>query len=86
MVMFFDSGYVWEHGDDVHPRDLVASAGIGLRIGIPRAAGEKVFRVDLAIPLTSNGGRQFEPAFSFGSGQAFTQFVGPFDLQTTGGD
>jgi hypothetical protein len=86
MVVFFDSGYVWERGDDLHPRDVVASAGLGLRIGIPRAAGEKVFRVDLAIPLTSNGDRQFEPALSFGSGQAFSQFVGPFDLQTTSGD
>ena len=85
-VMFFDSGYVWERGDDGSPRDLVASAGIGLRIGIPRAAGEKVFRIDLAIPLTANGGRQWEPAISFGSGQAFTQFVGPFDLQTSSGD
>jgi hypothetical protein len=85
-VMFFDSGYVWERGDDGSPRDIVASAGIGLRIGIPRAAGEKVFRIDLAIPLTANGDRQFEPALSFGSGQAFQQFVGPFDLQTGGGD
>jgi hemolysin activation/secretion protein len=85
-VMFFDSGYVWERGDDGSPRDLVASAGIGLRIGIPRAAGEKVFRIDLAIPLTANGGRQWEPALSFGSGQAFQQFVGPFDLQTGSGD
>jgi hypothetical protein len=86
MVVFFDSGYVWDRGQKIEPGDVVASAGIGFRIGVPRSAGEKVWRFDLAIPLTVNGDRQFEPAFSFGSGQAFIPFVGPFDLQTTSGD
>lgn len=81
-VLFFDSGYAWKEGQVVNLRDVVSSVGIGLRIGAPRAAAEKIWRFDLAIPLSTAGGKKFVPGFSFGSGQAFSAFQGPFDLQT----
>ena len=81
-VLFFDSGWAWESGEDVR---LASSAGFGFRIGIPRSASEKIFRIDVAVPMSPSGGDQFMPALSFGSGQAFQPFVGPFDLQSSGG-
>lgn len=81
-VLFFDAGNVWPSGDAVEIDDLRASAGVGLRIGAPRSAGEKIWRFDLAIPIRSADREEFGVGFSFGSGQAFSPFNGPFELQT----
>jgi hypothetical protein len=85
-VLFFDSGLVWNEFRRVGWKDFASSIGIGLRIGAPRSAAEKIWRLDLAIPLSGPDTDRFSPAVSFGSGQAFVAFVGPFDLQTSGGD
>lgn len=84
-VFFLDTGYVWGRGQAVNLRDVKSSIGIGFRVDALRAAGEQIFRFDLAFPLSSDGGRAFEPDFSFGSDQAFRPFSGPFDLQTSSG-
>ncbi|MGH7856478.1 MAG: BamA/TamA family outer membrane protein [Candidatus Binatia bacterium] len=85
-VLFFDSGAVWNRSRALGLDDFASSVGIGLRIGAPRSADEKIWRFDLAIPLSNAGRDRFMPEFSFGSRQAFVPFVGPFDLQTSGGD
>ncbi len=85
-VIFFDSGTVWGRGEAMNFRDVKSSVGIGLRVDALRAAGEHIFRFDLAFPLSTAGGRLFEPDFSFGSDQAFQPFSGPFDLQTSSGN
>jgi hypothetical protein len=84
-VLFFDSGYAWEPGRDVDLRDVKSAIGIGFRVDAIRAAGEQIFRFDLAFPLSTAGGQLFQPQFSLGSDQAFRPFSGPFDLQTTSG-
>jgi surface antigen Omp85-like protein/surface antigen-like variable number repeat protein len=84
-VAFFDSGYVWERNQGVDFRRLATSIGIGLRVDALRAAGEALFRLDLAFPLTDGGSGQHGPAVSIGAGQAFDAFSGPFDLQTATG-
>lgn len=82
-VLFFDAGAVWDRHRALGMDDLAASVGLGLRIGVPRSANEKIWRFDLAIPLSNAGSDRFIPQFSFGSGQAFQPFGGPFDLQTS---
>ncbi len=85
-VAFFDAGYVWDRNQTVDIRDLAASLGIGLRIGLPRAAREVIFRLDVAFPVRDGGTGETGPGVTFGAGQAFSAFSGPFDLQTTSGD
>jgi outer membrane protein assembly factor BamA len=85
-VMFFDTGYVWDRNQTVDFRDLASGVGIGLRIGLPRAAGEVLFRLDLAFPVKAGGTGETGPGVTFGAGQGFSAFSGPFDLQTTSGD
>jgi hypothetical protein len=85
-VLFFDAGYAWAPGQEMRLNDLASSVGIGLRIGAPRAAEEKIWRFDFAVPLSTAGGKHLSPDFSFGSRQAFGPFSGPFDLQTSSGD
>ncbi|MGH7899795.1 MAG: BamA/TamA family outer membrane protein, partial [Candidatus Binatia bacterium] len=82
-VVFFDTGYVWKRNQGVDFRRLATSVGIGLRVDALRAAGEAIFRLDLAFPLTDGGSGQHGAAVSIGAGQAFDAFSGPFDLQTT---
>lgn len=81
-VVFFDSGYVWERNQTVDLRDLATSAGIGLRIDAPRGAGEALFRLDVGVPITDGGSGRRAPGVTLSSGQGFTPFSGPFDLQS----
>jgi outer membrane protein assembly factor BamA len=82
-VVFFDTGYVWEQGQAVRLTDMATAVGIGLRVDALRGAGEALFRLDLAVPITDGGSGQHGPAVVFGTGQGFSPFVGPFDLQST---
>ena len=84
-VVFFDSGYVWEPNQGVDFRRLATSAGIGLRVDALRGAGEALFRLDIGFPMTDGGSGTHGPGVTIGTGQAFTPFVGPFDLQSTTG-
>ncbi len=81
-VVFFDSGYVWERNQGVDFRDLATSAGIGLRIDAPRGSGEALFRLDVGVPITDGGSGKHTPGVTLSSGQGFTPFTGPFDLQS----
>jgi Omp85 superfamily domain len=84
-VFFFDSGYVWAPNQGVDFRRMATSAGIGLRVDALRGAGEALFRLDLGFPMTDGGSGTHGPGVTIGTGQAFTPFVGPFDLQSTTG-
>lgn len=81
-VVFFDGGYAWERHQTVDLRDLATSAGIGLRIDAPRGAGEALFRLDVGVPITDGGSSKRTPGVTLSSGQGFTPFAGPFDLQS----
>lgn len=84
-VVFFDSGYVWDRNQGVDFRRMATSVGLGFRVDALRAAGEALFRLDLAFPITDGGSGKHGPAVTIGAGQAFDAFAGPFDLQTTSG-
>ena len=47
-VLFVDVGQVWDRGEALRIGNAEMSYGAGLRFGLGRAAGEKVFRIDVA--------------------------------------
>jgi len=67
VVAFYDCGTVWDNGDTIRLKDLHSDIGIGLRLGLNRAPGAMVLRIDLARPLEPGG----RPYISFGQEQAF---------------
>lgn len=68
VVPFFDAGYVWDAASDA--ADFGASVGIGLRIGFKKYGRTKILRLDLARPLTGEGGF----SLSVASGHVFEVF------------
>ncbi|MEK7331302.1 MAG: hypothetical protein AAB113_10930 [Candidatus Eisenbacteria bacterium] len=54
-------------GDGPWQHDL----GLGLRVGLPRSAFNRIVRFDVAWPLAPSGPGPREAVFSFGSSQAF---------------
>ncbi len=64
-VGFFDAGNVFEHASDLS-LELKTSVGLGLRLATPVG----MFRVDFAVPLSSENGRQ-TPRWYFSLGQMF---------------
>ncbi len=67
-VIFFDVGHVWKRGQEIDMNLLNYSVGFGLRIGITKAPGSPVMRIDFGYPLSDNRGI----GFSFGFGQVFS--------------
>ena len=73
---FGDAGMVWPAGRAWRWRDLRPSAGISLRLGVIKFAGNPVFRLDLARPLRrSQGMDRYAIGFSFSP--VFWTFGGP---------
>lgn len=54
--------------------ELYGDAGVGLRIGFPRASGSGIIRIDLAVPLRDgpDGSQAFEPRIIASAGQLFS--------------
>ncbi len=68
---FADAGRAWPAGQPFSLADLRADAGVGLRLGLPRASLHDIWRIDLAYPLRPDLlGRQGW-LVSFSGGQAF---------------
>ncbi len=70
-AIFFDAGYAWPVGAPARLSDLRADAGVGLRIGLPRAAKHALFRIDLAYALRPDLQGRRGWLVSFSSSQAF---------------
>ncbi|MBX7136767.1 MAG: BamA/TamA family outer membrane protein [Oligoflexia bacterium] len=58
---------------DLFSKRLYADAGVGLRIAFPRSSGERVLRIDLALPLRDgpDDSGAFEPRLLLSGGQLF---------------
>jgi len=67
-VVFIDAGHVWKRGQQIDLRLLNYSVGFGFRIGITKAPGAPVMRLDFGYPLSDNRGL----GVSFGFGQVFS--------------
>ena len=54
-------------------RDTYGDIGVGLRFAFPRSSGERVLRIDLALPLrdADDGSGALEPRIIFAGGQLF---------------
>ena len=53
ILIFFDTGYVWDEGQSVDLADLRYAVGTGLRVAIPSVAGANVLQLTWGFPLGS---------------------------------
>ena len=69
-AIFADVGYIWtgDTSDIGIPR---RSVGFGLRLGIPKLSGSRVYRADLAYPLDGHEKPSLMPDFTYAIGHAF---------------
>jgi Omp85 superfamily domain/Surface antigen variable number repeat len=70
-AVFVDAGYAWPPGTPMRLSDLRADAGVGLRVGLPRASRHALFRFDLAYALRPDLQGHRGWLVSFSSSQAF---------------
>ena len=69
-AIFADVGYIWT-GDAAEIGIPRRSVGFGLRLGIPKLSGSRVYRADLAYPLDGPGRPSSKPVFTYAIGHAF---------------
>jgi len=53
VLIFFDTGYVWDEGQSVDLADLRYAVGTGLRVALPSVAGINVLQLTWGFPLGS---------------------------------
>ncbi len=53
VLIFFDTGYVWDEGQSVDLADLRYAVGTGLRVALPSVAGVNVLQLTWGFPLGS---------------------------------
>jgi outer membrane protein assembly factor BamA len=70
-AVFVDAGYAWPPGTPLRLSDLRVDAGVGLRVGLPRASRHALFRFDLAYALRPDLRERRGWLVSFSSSQAF---------------
>ena len=68
--IFADVGYIWE-GDTSDIGIPKRSVGLGLRLGLPKLSGSRVYRADLAYPLDGPEKPSLMPVFTYAIGHAF---------------
>ena len=69
-AIFADVGYIWE-GDTSDIGIPKRSVGFGLRLGLPKLSGSRVYRADLAYPLDGPEKPSLMPVFTYAIGHAF---------------
>ena len=69
-AVFADVGYIWT-GDTSNIGIPRRSVGLGLRLGLPRLSGSRVYRADLAYPLDGPEKPSLMPVFTYAIGHAF---------------
>ena len=69
-AIFADVGYIWE-GDASDIGIPKRSVGFGLRLGLPKLSGSRVYRADLAYPLDGPEKPSLMPVFTYAIGHAF---------------
>ena len=69
-AIFADIGYIWT-GDTSDIGIPKRSVGFGLRLGLPKLSGSRVYRADLAYPLDGPGKPSLKPVFTYAIGHAF---------------
>ena len=53
ILIFFDTGFVWDEGQSVDLADLRYAVGTGLRVALPSVAGANVLQLTWGFPLGS---------------------------------
>ncbi len=81
-VAFYDVGWVHDDVYGASMSDPISSVGFGLRLGSSHLFGGRVLRIDVAWPLSTIDGEEFDMTVSFAVGQVFTFFGNSNELQT----
>ena len=75
-AVFFDAGAAWERDEPVRARDLHASVGLGLRLGLMKVREAKAIRIDVARDLRRGAFRfEIDLGHLFLTGRPFGDFV-----------
>jgi hypothetical protein len=53
ILVFFDTGFVWDEGQSMDLADLRYAVGTGLRVALPAVAGTNILRLTWGFPLGS---------------------------------
>jgi hypothetical protein len=53
ILIFFDTGFVWDEGQSVDLADLRYAVGTGLRVALPAVAGTNILQLTWGFPLGS---------------------------------
>ena len=69
-AIFADVGYIWT-GDTSDIGTPKRSVGFGVRLGLPKLSGSRVYRADLAYPLDGPEKPSLIPVFTYAIGHAF---------------
>ena len=69
-AVFADVGYIW-NGEGLDLGDPKRSVGFGLRAGLPKLGGSRVYRLDVAYPLDGAEVSLLKPVFSYAIGHVF---------------
>jgi hypothetical protein len=68
---FFDTGAATPQGQPLRPADFKTDVGVGIRVGITRAATNSILRFDIAYALNRDAKGRRGLLVSFSSGQGF---------------
>ncbi|MEW6439610.1 MAG: POTRA domain-containing protein [bacterium] len=56
LLLFWDSGYVWDVGQSIDLDQIRNDAGVGLRIALPQLSGTSVAHLTWGVPVGRGGG------------------------------
>ena len=71
VLVFYDTGFVWDEGQSIDLADLRHAVGTGLRIALPAVAGTNVLRLTWGFPLGSGVDSLADSIFIVGTSTGF---------------
>ena len=71
ILVFFDTGFVWNEGQSVDLADLRYAVGTGLRVALPAVAGANVLQLTWGFPLGSGVDPLGDSVFTVGTSTGF---------------
>jgi len=71
ILIFFDTGFVWDEGQSVDLADLRYAVGTGLRVALPAVAGTNILQITWGFPLGSGVDSFGESVFTVATSTGF---------------
>ncbi len=71
LLLFYDTGFVWDPGQSIDLADLRHAVGAGLRIALPAVAGTNVLQLTWGLPLGSGADPIEDSVFTVATSTGF---------------